>query len=53
MVDFFLTFSLFDFFWTFQFDFIFSTLTFPVFFTFFFDFFLNHGFWPYHMKVFL
>ena len=46
MVDLFCIFSMF--FFTFQFD-VFLTLTFPV------DFlltsFLNHGFWPYHMKV--
>ena len=44
MVDFFLMF-----FFDFQFDF-FLTLTFPV--DFFLTIFLNHGFWPYHMKVF-
>ena len=50
MVDFLKTF--FDCFLTFQFD-CFLTLTFPVdFFLPCFLLFLNHGFWPYHMKAF-
>ena len=43
MVDFF------DLFLTFQFDFFLKIKLFQLTF---FDFLLNHGFWPYHMKVF-